>query len=220
MQSKEYYSEIFHEIKNSVALINGYLQLLEKKLPKLEQNDYFITIQKEISRLRKIVTEFSQLRFGENLQLESADIRSFLTDCCDSIHSLHHTERLHCSLSMPETPLWVSLDNRQLRHAIMNLLKNACEAMNYHGTISVTAYAKNSQVHISIADSGPGIPTALLPHIFEPFTTTKENGSGLGLNIVQQILFAHNGTITVNSSTEKGCTFLITLPILEYEKMV
>ena len=221
MHKNEYYLEIFHEIKNSVALIDGYLQLLEKKHPAVENHEYWTTIKKENTRLRKIVTECSQLRFGTNLYFECMDLRTFLSDCCNSILSLNHSTQLLCHLSLPETPLWVSIDSRQLRHAIINLLKNACEAMNYNGIISVSAFAENSDVYICIADSGSGISPELLDYIFEPFTTTKEEGSGLGLNISKQIVSAHKGSITVKSQKGNGCTFTITLPQLDKcEKVV
>lgn len=212
MSHNEYYMEIFHEIKNSVALIDGYLQLLEKKYPSVENYEYWPTIKNENTRLRKIVTQFSQLRFGKHLHLECIDLRNFLSDCCKHLYALGDNEQLSCSLSLPETPLLAAIDLIQFRHAIMNLLKNACEAMNYRGVISVTASSDTTNVCICITDFGGGISPELLPHIFDPFITTKEEGSGLGLNITKQIISAHNGTITVKSHIHQGSTFTISLP--------
>ena len=114
---------------------------------------------------------------------------------------------------MPSQPLLVSIDSRQLRHAIVNLLKNSCEAMKHHGRILVNAFQESEYAVIRTTDFGCGIPADMIHHIVDPFTTTKEDGSGLGLSIARQVIVAHNGTITVVSREGEGCTFTITLPL-------
>ncbi len=213
MLNSEYYSQVFHEIKNSVTLINSYLQLIEKKHSEIAAFDYWITSKRETARLCSITTELSQVKLGSQLMLDRIDLHEFLSGCCSGFQCSAGENGISCILSMPSQPLLVSIDSRQLRHAIVNLLKNSCEAMKQHGRILVDAFQESEYAVIRITDFGCGIPDDMIHHIFDPFTTTKEDGSGLGLNIARQVIVAHNGTITVASREGEGCTFTITLPL-------
>ena len=217
MPGSTYYVDIFHEIKNSVSLINSYLQLIEKKYPEIVRFDYWETSRIETGRLRSIVAEMSQLKFGEDLQLETMDLKAFLTDCCNTFFCHPEDENITCVLSLPETPLFLEADARQLRHAIINLLKNSCEAMEHNGRIIIHAFAKDYNAHIQITDFGCGISPSLIDSVFEPFVSTKEDGSGLGLHITKQIITGHNGTISVVSKEGYGCTFTILLPLFSFD---
>lgn len=212
MLNNDYYSQVFHEMKNSVTLINSYLQLIEKKHPEITGFDYWGTSKNETARLCAITSELAQVKLGSQLALKTVDLRGFIADCCYDFCSLIDRERMDYTLSVPDQPLLVSMDPRQLRHAIVNLLKNSYEAMAYHGTVIVRAFLEKSAVIVRITDSGCGISPEMIGHIFEPFISTKEDGSGLGLNITQQIITAHGGTITVDSTEGKGSTFTLSLP--------
>ncbi len=212
MLNNEYYSQVFHEMKNSVTLISSYLQLIEKKHPEILSFDYWITSKNETARLRTITTELSQVKLGSQLTLEIADFRDFIADCCRGFHCLADQEGVTFALTLPDTPLPVLIDAKQLRLAMVNLLKNSCEAMNHHGQVAVEALVEESHITVRITDSGCGIPPALIEKVFDPFVSTKEDGSGLGLNITRQIVTAHGGTITVASREWEGCTFTMTLP--------
>ena len=213
MVNSEYYSQVFHEIKNSVTLINSYMQLIEKKHSEITAFDYWSTSRKETARLCSITTELSQVKLGSQLVLDCIDLRDFLSGCCSGFRCSAGEDEISCTLSMPAQPLMVSIDSRQLRHAIVNLLKNSCEAMKYHGRILVDAFQESGDAVIHITDFGCGISDSMIRHIFDPFTTTKEDGSGLGLNIARQVIIAHNGTIAVASREGDGCTFTVTLPL-------
>lgn len=213
MSDSTCYVDIFHEIKNSVTLINSYLQLIEKKHPEIALFDYWESSRMETSRLRMITSELSQLKFGQDLNPETIDLKDFLTSCCNSFHCSPADEDVSCRLSLPVQPLRIFADIKQLRHAIINLLKNSCEAMNHCGQILVDARKEGSDISIRITDSGCGIAADLLPTVFDPFITTKEDGSGLGLHIAKEIITAHNGTIAVESKEGCGCTFTISLPV-------
>lgn len=214
MLNTEDYMKIFHEIKNSVTLINSYLQLVEKKNPQISNFDYWESSKSEVARLRTVVTELSQIRFGDSLQLEHMDLKPFLAECSNSFHSFDGTEQIFCMLSMPEHPCVAAIDAKQLRHAILNLLKNSCEAMEHHGTIQLSLHQDENSASICITDSGGGIAPDVIDHIFDPFITTKSEGSGLGLSITKQIITAHHGSITVESQKGIGSTFTILLPLV------
>ena len=217
MSSTTCYVDIFHEIKNSITLINSYLQLIEKKHPEIALFDYWETSRMETVRLRSIVAEFSQLRFGEDLKPEIIDLRDFLSGCCNSFCFSPEEENISCILTLPDQPLLISADVKQLRHAIINLLKNSCEAMENHGRILIHAGQDDSYAIIRITDFGCGIAPELITSVFEPFITTKEEGSGLGLHITKQIITAHNGTIDLASKEGEGTTFTILLPLLSFD---
>lgn len=212
MLNADYYLQIFHEIKNSITLINSYLQLIERKYPEVVDYTYWFSTRSETSRLRSIVSEFSQLRPGSKLHLETTDLCSFITDCCNSFQCYIDEAGMSYNLIMPKYPLMVSIDCKQFHHVFVNLLKNACEAMQPHGQIHIAAFRQTNHAVIYIKDSGHGIAPALISHIFDSFVTTKEDGSGLGLSISQQIIHAHMGTISAESQEDVGTTFTITLP--------
>jgi len=102
-------------------------------------------------------------------------------------------------------------DQEKLAQALLNLCKNAIEAMPQGGTLIISGSRAESSVSLAISDTGMGIPKEL--NILEPFTTTKESGTGLGLAIVQQIISAHGGTLTYTSAPGEGTTFTIVLPV-------
>lgn len=213
MLNTEDYMKIFHEIKNSVTLISSYLQLLEKKHPEISELCYWDTIGSEITRLRAIVTDLSQIKFGSSLHPEPIDLKDFLAECCNHFHSFEGRDGITCALSLPEPPCIADIDTNQFRYAILNLLKNASEAMGHFGQIQIKLSQSQNNAAISIADSGNGISPDYLPHIFEPFFTTKPEGSGLGLSITSQIISAHQGTVSAECPKEGGTIFRLLLPL-------
>jgi signal transduction histidine kinase len=105
----------------------------------------------------------------------------------------------------------ITADGEKLKQVLLNLCKNAAEAMPQGGTLTVRVHNSGEQVSLEVIDTGVGIPAGV--NIFEPFTTTKSEGTGLGLAIVQQIVAAHGGAITYTSEPGKGTVFRLTLPL-------
>jgi two-component system sensor histidine kinase HydH len=116
-------------------------------------------------------------------------------------------------LSAPQTLPPIRLDTKRIKQALLNLLLNAMEAMPSGGTIRLSVTSDKKWVHLSVGDTGHGIPKGQLKTIFEPFFTTKEKGSGLGLAMVAKVVEDHRGRIEVRSEPEKGTTFILSLPI-------
>src|SRR5436309_15990587 len=114
----------------------------------------------------------------------------------------------------PDLPL-ITADHEKLKQVLLNLCKNAAEAMPQGGTLTVRAHNSGDWVRLEVSDTGVGIPAGV--DIFEPFTTTKPQGSGLGLTIVRQIVAAHRGTLTYHSVPGQGTTFTLVLPISQPE---
>jgi signal transduction histidine kinase len=126
---------------------------------------------------------------------------------------------IHChSEFAPDLPLAYA-DPRTFEQVLLNLITNALQAMPDGGTISITIDQLNSpqgkQIQLKIADTGPGIPEEVIDRIFDPFFTTKTDGTGLGLAISRRILSAHKGTLSVESFTDAGTVFTITVPAAE-----
>jgi signal transduction histidine kinase len=111
---------------------------------------------------------------------------------------------------------FVMADSQQMNHMLMNIILNAVQAMEEKGKLTVKSHlnAANDKVRIAISDTGPGIPEDVMPHIFEPFYTTKEEGegTGLGLSLAYNIVENHHGNIRVKSGPKGGTTFIIDLP--------
>jgi signal transduction histidine kinase len=115
-----------------------------------------------------------------------------------------------------ETPLPpVTFDPKQMHQVLINLLKNALEAMPRGGEITITTRVRGTNAEISIADTGEGMPPEVSANIFQPYFTTKEKGTGLGLAISQSIISEHGGSISVDSTPGRGTTFTILLPLEE-----
>jgi two-component system sensor histidine kinase HydH len=107
----------------------------------------------------------------------------------------------------------VMMHRSTFRRVLVNLVQNAIDAMSQGGVLAFCGQRQATCVQLQIRDSGSGIPAANIPHIFEPLYTTKPGGTGLGLYIVQEIVAAHYGQVTVQSQEGNGATFTITLPI-------
>jgi PAS domain S-box-containing protein len=183
-----------------------------------EKLDHYLGVAKgEITRLDYIITEFLQALRPSPLQLRLAS----LNDVARQTLELLKPELLNRGLEvkesyarhLPET----RCDPSQLKQVLVNLIKNAMQAMTRRGTLTVATGATPDAVWISIADTGTGIPSEKLTRIFEPFYTTKKKGTGLGLMIVQRIIRDHGGRIELESHVGRGTTFRVWLPLSERE---
>ena len=132
----------------------------------------------------------------------------------DSLRLLSRKE-FNCELVMNDSLPLIEIDPQLLKQAIVNIVKNACEAMNGTGPVTIHVFCKDTLLHIAITDHGGGLPPALADNIFSPFITSKTGGSGLGLVITKQIIEAHHGSISCDSRPGDGCTFTIILPLTQ-----
>ncbi len=201
---------ISHEIRNPLGIIISSAELLQKKLP---DNKIPSFIVEESTRLNNILTEF--LNFAKPLKpnLSSCSIHNILDKNITAISS--ETKEKKCVIekkfckNMPN----ITADADMLYQAFLNLFINATHAVSEQGKICVyTAFSKN-RINIFFEDDGPGITQELLNKIWEPFYTTKEKGTGLGLGIVKNIIESHNGFITIENKNIKGVKIAIELPI-------
>jgi two-component system nitrogen regulation sensor histidine kinase GlnL len=209
---------IAHEFKNALATISGYAQMIRSEAePGTELREHGEKILEQTRDLAHVVTEF--LKFARPLDL--ADERVTLRPLIDRILT-------EVSDVVPDVPVTcegefsdVSGDDALLRQAILNLARNAAEAAADNpggGRVIIRGEIEQSGAmqgqRISISDNGPGIPADALTKIFMPFYTTKTNGTGLGLAVVQKIIVQHGGTIEARNQSQGGAEFIVWLPFV------
>ena len=202
------YQRIFHEIKNTITLINSSMQLLDQRCSQLKTELYWDNIKNEITYLKNMVLEISKAGSMEQLQKDSVDLNSIVLDLCRFMKDSYSD--LKWKLNLSEELPCVYADQIKLKQAVLNLIKNSAEAGSTY--IIIETHAAGSHVQIAIIDNGGGISAELVDKVFDLFTTSKKQGSGLGLAITKQIIECHDGTLELNNQPGKGCTFIIELP--------
>lgn len=186
---------------------------LDERVAKLEQ---FLGVAKgEINRLDYIVTQFLQAIRPAQPQLKPDSLNDVVHKTASlllpELENRGIQSQLRLASDLPKAPL----DATQMQQVLVNLVKNAMQAMTRGGTLTLQTGKTQDSVWVSVADTGAGIPQEQLTRIFEPFYTTKQKGSGLGLMIVQRIVRSHNGRIELESTEGKGTRFRIWLPLHE-----
>jgi two-component system, sporulation sensor kinase E len=179
----------------------------------LEQ--YLAVAKGEINRLDYIVTQFLHAIRPTPPQLKPASLNEVVDKTLELLRPELDNRGLTVKVKLqPRLPL-APLDATQMQQVLVNLVKNAMQAMTKGGTLTLQTGEGSEGVWLSVADSGGGIPQEQINRIFEPFFTTKKKGSGLGLMIVQRIIRAHGGRIELESHVGRGTTFRIWLPLHE-----
>jgi len=191
-----------HEFKNAIATLQGYAQLLQS----LELNDKAQvaaeSLLNEVRNLSSMVTAFLNFARPQPLQLEEVSLSELIRDCADEL-------RLKSTINV-DPSLAVRADERMLRLALLNLMRNGAEA-NPDGDVFVSAAREDGAVVIQVRDTGPGIAPADLQKIFIPFFTTKAKGHGIGLALTHRIITQHGGTLSAANSPDGGALFTIKL---------
>ena len=203
-----------HEIKNPLTGIKGLVQLLSEKHTDPKDQMYFSIINKEIMRINDIVNEFLVLGKPSASPMERADIRSIMEEIAPLLQreAAARLIEFHYCLGGTEE-LYVLCIKDQIKQVILNIVKNSFEACQSGNNISLTLHTEDTNVVMVISDDGIGMPKNELKKIFNPFFTTKQYGTGLGLYICKKILSMHKGTIRIESRQDEGTTVKITLPL-------
>lgn len=213
---------VAHEIKNPLGSISIHLQLMQKSLLKKKASDpkiekYFKVLNEEVERLNRIVVDFLFAVRPVNLELREGDINKIITRMMEFVAIEIKRSKILCLLELDENVPKIILDERLIKQALLNLVKNAQAAMPKGGVMTIATKFADDEIKISICDTGVGIGRENLKKIFEPYFTTAESGTGLGLTQVYKIIREHKGEITVDSALEGGTEFKITLPVPQKE---
>ncbi len=215
---------VAHEIKNPLGSLSIHIQLIRKALqgkdeveiPFLER--HLGVVDEEIDRLNKIVVDFLFAVRPMDVQLRESDPGELVAGIAEFIRPEAERTGVMVELDVADALPRVALDERLMKQAVLNLVKNALAAMPGGGKLRLVAEKADEAVRITVGDTGVGISEEDLPKIFEPYFTTKENGTGLGLTITFKIVREHDGEIMVTSRPGQGSTFMINLPIPQKER--
>lgn len=206
-------SKISHELRNPLTIIYSTLQLIESRHPETRTFEHWQELIQDVEFMSVLLDDLSRFNHtADTLNLSTFSFRPFWEYISLSFAASIADTQLEYSSKIDPSINQITGDKTKLQEVFLNLLRNAADAAQPNGTISMTAIQKSDAIIITVKDSGCGISKDRLASIFEPFTTYKKNGTGLGLSICQNIIQAHQGTICVHSTPGEGSTFQITLP--------
>ncbi|SDJ49474.1 ATP-binding protein [Salimicrobium halophilum] len=202
---------IAHEIKNPLTVIKGFLQIGEAN-PEM-QKEYQSVVLKEVERMETIVQDFLFLvKPGSKTEKKEVDVSEIISYTLNLMKKDTEDNDLSLSYKNASEDSILFTDEKRLKQVLLNLVKNAVEAVGEKGEIVVETYRKEDSLAIVVRDDGIGIPEEALIHIGEPFYTTKEKGTGLGVMVTKKIVDDLGGSIHYESEEEKGTTVTVTLP--------
>jgi PAS domain S-box-containing protein len=236
-------ASVAHEIGNPLNALHIHLQLMERALKKLSAivdpapagrrrartpganpdaveiaqklENYLAVSKGEISRLDYIVTQFLQAIRPSAPQLRVASLNDVARETIELLRPEIENRGITIQEKLARQLPSSRIDPAQIKQALVNLMKNAVQAMTKGGVLNIQTDAGADGVVVSVADTGGGIPQEQINRIFEPFYTTKKKGTGLGLMIVQRIVREHGGRIDLESHVGKGTVFRLWLPFHE-----
>ncbi|OLN22406.1 hypothetical protein BTO30_09990 [Domibacillus antri] len=202
-----------HEIRNPLTGIKGLVQLLAEKYDDETDRLYFSVIDKEIARINQIVSEFLILGKPTAQKPVIVDIRDIIFDVNPLIYSEANLHSVEYRMALPETELPVEVNADQMKQVILNLAKNAFEAMPGGGQLTLTVIQDAQRCLLTVSDTGRGIRPEEKEQLFKPFYTSKEHGTGLGLVVCRRIVESFGGTIWIDSDFGSGTRVHISFPI-------
>ena len=205
-------SGVAHEIGNPLNAISLNLQILKEDPSDREAVDVCIA---EVKRLDGILKGFLQALKPSRPNLMPGSPAVPLKDCLEALKAQLEDRRISVAVDMPGALPAVALDPAKIQQVYFNLLKNALEAIHDGGAIRIEVGSDDDDVFVAFRDNGEGMDADRLAHLFEPYRTSKEHGTGLGLMISQRIVRDHGGRIDVESAPGEGTTFTIRLPRIE-----
>jgi PAS domain S-box-containing protein len=233
---------VAHEIKNPLGSLSIHIQLIQKAMESnkatyytahpdgtdslgndpcsyFEKIDKYISVvNEEVDRLNRIVVDFLFAVRPMNMEFREGNINSLIEEMAGFVRYELEESKIECVLELDKNLPRIDFDERYMKQALLNLIKNAMAAMNGGGQLTLKTECRDGEIQIVVSDTGIGISEENISKIFEPYFTTKETGSGLGLTLVFKIAREHRGDISVKSKEGEGTSFKITLPIPQKER--
>jgi signal transduction histidine kinase len=198
---------VAHELKNPLTPMQFAIATLRKRAPD-DLQDTVRVLDEETGRLDRMARSFAQFGRMPDGPRSLVDVGELLRSTASACVPSH----LAVTLVIPDTLPQLTADHDALQRAVMNLLLNAVDACGDTGAIVIEASTSDRLLHVAITDNGVGIPAAQLEQIWQPYVTTKRGGTGLGLALVQQTIVAHGGSVSAESTPERGTTIRFSLP--------
>ncbi len=214
---RRYLSSFSHEMRNSLTLISSSLQIMAAECPAFEQNALWPQLQSDLRRLLHLLEDASSFTREQQHPFSVFSVQDFLKELTRSAEPMMAQHQIQLTLDLADEirPLSICADRTLLREAFINLLINACEALQdlppgQHRRILLTAgctFQDSPWISFHVRDNGPGIPEEYLETLFDPFITHKAQGTGLGLPIVKKTAARHSGSVSVQTSTAAPDSF-------------
>jgi signal transduction histidine kinase len=206
-------ASLAHEIRNPLASIDGAANLIESPRTSEEmRKDSLSIIHKEIQRLNRLLTNLLDFARPRKPEFQPVDPSRLIDAIINLAGPSAEQKGITLRKEVPGSVPAIECDPEQMKQVILNLAINAVQAMNGPGEVLLSARPSDSSVIISVRDQGPGVGDEDLDKIFNPFFTTKEAGTGLGLSVVHQIVTQHDGVVNVQRNPDGGMTFLLMIP--------
>ncbi|MDR2588710.1 MAG: PAS domain-containing protein [Spirochaetales bacterium] len=215
---------VAHEIKNPLGAIGIHIQLMKKALQGRDSIEPALILKnlnvvtEELERLNKIVVDFLFAVRPMNIKPQPSDLNAVIRGILDFVQVELSEARVSLEEKLGEGVPGVLLDEKAIKEAVLNIIQNAIVAMPQGGTLTVSTARKGEAVNLSIADTGVGITPENMGKIFEPYFTTRDFGSGLGLTNVYKIVKEHKAEISVDSQPGQGACFTISFPVPRGER--
>ena len=208
----QFSGSISHELRNPLGVIDSSVYYLKKKLEDANRKvqEHLDRIQYSVGNATTIIDSLLNLTRMKEPKLAKLELTTITSD---AIATSKVPAKVNVIRNFPEQEVLVTADQEQLRMAFQNIMKNAVEATDSEGTLTVTVHTTaDGQAEVSFADTGPGVAAENLDKIFQPLFSTKAKGIGFGLSIAKTIIDKHGGTIEAKSEPGKGATFIIRFP--------
>ncbi|MGG0203763.1 PAS domain S-box protein [Bacillus mycoides] len=216
---------IAHEVRNPLTTVRGYLQFLQDNVSPSNKELFKSLLIPELDRANSIITKFLAISKTREFTREPFPINTFLREYIQQLLASEvflHNISIDYEFSTELDGVLVNIDRHELVQVFLNLFQNAIDARGERPlSIQISSYRLNNFVRITFTDNGTGVPPAIQEYIFDPFFSTKDSGTGLGLSVTKKIIQNHNGTLKM-SSNQNGTTFTISIPILpkaNYERI-
>lgn len=215
---------VAHEIKNPLGSIGIHLELMKKEMSGKKQIETqkvlenLLIIKEEVDRLNRIVMDFLFTVRPMNAELSYDELNRVVRELLDFMKFELSEAGITVDTDLTKTGPQILMDERYMKQAVLNILKNAISAMPDGGRLRVQTVQKGNELLLKISDTGVGISDEHMDKIFEPYFTTKDFGSGLGLTLVYKIVKEHMGDIEINSKVGEGTSITLSFPVPQKEK--
>jgi len=210
---------VAHEIGNPLNSLTIHLQLLERNLKKSRKKDkdsleLLSVASKEVKRLDTIIAQFLQALRPTAPVMSSLDLKMLIIETLNFMQYEIENKKIKVECSWADECPLVNGDAGQLKQAFYNIIRNAIQAMPEGGTMNISCSFDENKVELDFADTGKGIASDEISRVFKPYYTTRKDGSGLGLMIVERIIREHGAELSVESEHGKGTVFKIVFPLV------
>ncbi|WP_458120227.1 ATP-binding protein [Paenibacillus sp. Z6-24] len=201
-------ASITHEIRNPMAVVRGFLQLMREKSP-ASLDHYYLIVMDELDRANSIINDFLSLAQNRIVEKQLYDLHAIIEELLPLLWADANLRGQSIAFIPGQDVPRLDLNSKEIKQLILNLARNGMEAMEDKGELTIETEATAHEVIMRIRDTGPGIPQEKLDKLFEPFYTTKAKGTGLGLSLCLSIVERHQGRIVVDSVEGEGTTFSV-----------